>query len=141
MHEESIVQLSCFMENKPGRLLDICRTLGDAGINIRGFSVADMAEYGIFRVIVTDPPAAKKVLTAHGFTVNESDVLCLDVPDEPGGLAHMLQIFSDNGISVEYMYVTAYTKIVFSFEDLDRVIPVIKKNDIHLLTQDDIGQL
>ncbi len=141
MDREKIVQLSCFMENKPGRLLDICRTLGDAGINIRGFSVADMAEYGIFRIVVTDPVAAKKVLTSHGFTVNESHVLCLDVPDEPGGLAHVLKIFSDNDMSIEYMYVTAYTKIVFGFEDVDRVIPVIRKHDIHLLTRDDLGQL
>lgn len=110
MEELKIKQLSVFMENRPGRLTEICRVLGGAGINIRGFSVADMAEYGIFRLIVPDPEKAEKVLTAGGFTVNQSDVLCLDVPDRPGGLAGVLEIFSDNGVSVEYMYAIAYTK-------------------------------
>lgn len=129
------------MENRPGRLAEICRVLGGVGINIRGFSVADMAEYGIFRLIVPHPDKAQEVLTGSGFTVNQSDVLCLDVPDRPGGLAGVLEIFSDNGVSVEYMYAIAYTKIVFGVEDLDKAIAALQARGIKLLTQEEVAKL
>lgn len=141
MDDVKIVQLSVFMENKPGRLNEICQTLSDIQVNIRGFSVADMVDYGIFRLIVGDHKKAKDALSGKGFTVNESHVLCLDVPDRPGGLADILEMFTENNVSVEYMYVIAYTKIAFSFEDLDSVIPLIKENKIPMLTRNDISAL
>ena len=135
MPDYKIRQLAVFMENKPGRLNDITRALADAKVNIRGFSVADMAEYGIFRVIVHDPDAAKDALDKLGFTAKESDVICANVPDEPGGLAGVLDVFSQAGISVEYMYIIAETKIAFSVEDIDRAIEVLTGAGVELLTK------
>src|SRR5574340_404407 len=98
MADYGIKQLSVFMENKPGRLTEITEALGKADINIRGFSVADMADYGIFRLIVANADKAKKVLDDLGFTARESDVICVNVPDKPGGLAGILKVFSEHEI-------------------------------------------
>ena len=133
MDDYKVKQLAVFMENKPGRLTDITHALAEAGVNIRGFSVADMADFGIFRVIVHDPDTAKDVLYKMGFTAKESDVICANVPDKPGGLAGILDVFSQAGISVEYMYIIAETKIAFSVEDIDRAIEVLLGAGVELL--------
>lgn len=133
MDDYKVKQLAVFMENKPGRLTDITHALAEAGVNIRGFSVADMADFGIFRVIVHDPDTAKDVLDKMGFTAKESDVICANVPDKPGGLAGILDVFSQAGISVEYMYIIAETKIAFSVEDIDRAIEVLLGAGVELL--------
>ncbi len=141
MADYSITQLSVFMENKPGRLTEITEALGKAGLNIRGFSVADMADYGIFRLIVADADAAKKVLDDLGFTAKESEVICVNVPDKPGGLAAILKVFSEHDISVEYMYVIADTKIAFSVENIDKAVEVLMGAGMPLLCQADISSL
>ncbi len=141
MADYDIKQLSVFMENKPGRLTEITEALGNAGINIRGFSVADMADYGIFRLIVADADAAKKVLDGLGFTAKESDVICVNVPDKPGGLAAILKVFSEHEISVEYMYVIADTKIAFSVENIDKAVEALMGAGMPLLSQADISAI
>jgi hypothetical protein len=136
-----VKQLSVFMENKPGRLAEITELLGEKGINIRGFSVADMSDYGIFRLIVPHPEKAAKVLKEAGFTVKESDVLCVEVPDRPGGLALVLSLFARRNLSVEYMYAMVKDKIVFSLENLEEAVTVLKENGLKLLTQEEISNL
>lgn len=135
MADYKVKQLAVFMENKPGRLNEITHALADADVNIRGFSVADMADYGIFRVIVHNPDAAKSALNKLGFTAKESDVVCANVPDKPGGLGRILDVFSQAGISVEYMYIIAETKIAFSVEDIDRAIEVLLGAGVELLSK------
>lgn len=141
MADYKVKQLSVFMENKPGRLTEITDALGKASINIRGFSVADMADYGIFRLIVYDPDKAKQVLDGLGFTAKESDVICVSVADKPGGLAGVLKVFSEHEISVEYMYVIADTKIAFSVENIDKAVEALTGAGEVLLSQADISAL
>lgn len=141
MADFNVTQLSVFMENKPGRLTKITDALGAAGINIRGFSVADMADYGIFRLIVHDSDKAKKVLDDMGFTAKESDVICVSVADKPGGLAGVLKVFSEHEISVEYMYIIADTKIAFSVENIDKAVAALSSAGVALLSQADISAL
>lgn len=141
MADYRIKQLSVFMENKPGRLTEITEALGHAGINIRGFSVADMSDYGIFRLIVHETDEAKKVLDGLGFTAKESDVICVNVPDKPGGLASVLKVFSEHAISVEYMYVIAATRIAFSVESVDKAVEALTGAGVELLTQADVSGL
>lgn len=138
MPDYRIKQLSVFIENKPGRLTEITNALGDSAINIRGFSVADMADYGIFRVIADDADRAKNVLDAMDFTVKESDVICVRVDDKPGQLARVLNSFSKRGISVEYMYIITDTRIAFSVEDIDAAVKALAEEGISLLTQEQI---
>ena len=102
-----IRQLSLFLENRPGQLRFPCKVLGDAGIDILTMSLADTAQFGILRLIVKDWQRAKEVLEAAGVVVNVTEVLAVDVPDRPGGLASVLEAFEKAGVGVEYMYACA----------------------------------
>ncbi len=92
-----VSQLSVFIENKSGRLADVTRTLADNSINIRALSIADTIDYGLLRMIVNDPAAAKSALTKAGFTVALTEVLAIEVPDRPGGLAGIIDILAESG--------------------------------------------
>ncbi|MDO9556899.1 MAG: ACT domain-containing protein [Coriobacteriia bacterium] len=99
-----IKQLSVFLENNPGRLAELTRTLGDAGINMRALMVADTAEYGVVRILCDTPDKAVSVLEGSGFGVSVSEVIAVEVPDRPGGLADVLEALGSEGINVEYAY-------------------------------------
>ena len=99
-----VKQISVFLENKKGRLWEAMDVLAKAKINIRALSIADTSDFGILRLIVPDPEKAKKVLAKSNFAVRENDVIAVEVPDRPGGLAGVLKILTDADINVEYMY-------------------------------------
>ncbi|HEX9093304.1 MAG TPA: ACT domain-containing protein [Coriobacteriia bacterium] len=99
-----VEQLSVFLENEPGRLARMCRALADAGNNMRVLMVADTAEYGVARVICDRPHAARRALENEGFAVSVTPVIAVRVPDEPGGLADVLESLSTAGVSIEYLY-------------------------------------
>src|SRR5512142_2297213 len=98
-----VEQISVFIENKSGRLAEIARLLGDAGVNIRALSLADTSDFGILRLIVNDREKAKTFLKEKGFTVSKTDVVAVEVPDRPGGLSSILQTLDSEKINVEYM--------------------------------------
>ena len=121
-----VEQISIFIENKSGRLAEITRILGDAGINIRALSLADTSDFGILRLIVNDGAKAATVLKENGFTVNMTEVVAVEVPDRPGGLSAILQTLDRNAINVEYMY--AFVErcggnaiIIFRFDETDKI--------------------
>ncbi len=99
-----IEQLSVFLENKPGRMAEMARVLGEAGNNMRAFVVADTAEFGVARIIVDRPRAACDALKAAGFGVTVTEVIAVEVPDRPGGLAEVLDALGAAGVNVEYAY-------------------------------------
>jgi len=122
-----IHQISIFIENKPGHLMTPCRALADAGINILTLSVADTREFGIVHFIVDDWRRAKEVLETEGLVVNVVEVVALEVDDRPGGLADLLGIIEQSGVSVEYMYAFTFgangkAVLVFRFDNPDRAI-------------------
>jgi hypothetical protein len=133
-----IRQLNVFMENKLGRLYEICNLLGENGINIRGFSVADMADYGILRLIVSDPDKARKILLEANFPVSESKVIVVSVPDKPGGLAGVLKVLADAGIGVEYTYIIANTKVAFSCDDNAKAEEALARVGFELVSEEQI---
>ena len=102
-----IRQLSLFLENRPGQLRVPCRVLGDAGIDILSMSVADTQQFGILRLVVREWERARQALEAAGQVVNVTDLLALEVPDQPGGLASVLEVFDRTGLGIEYMYPSA----------------------------------
>lgn len=132
-------QLSVFIENKAGRVSEVTDTLGQAGVNIRGFSVSDTADYGIVRLIVNDPDTGAQVLRDAGFTVKESEVLCVELPDVPGGLAGILKIVSDAGVNIEYVYSLISTYVVINVADVDRATALLKGKPVTLVAQEDIA--
>ena len=133
-----VEQISIFIENKSGRLAEIAQILGDSDVNIRALSLADTSDFGILRLIVNDAAKAKGVLKEKGFTVNKTEVVAVEVPDCPGGLASILKTLDDNRINVEYMY--AYVErcganavIIFRFDNTDEAIVSLKKNGFNIL--------
>ena len=80
-----VEQISVFLENKAGRLAEVTRVLGEAGINIRALSLADTTDFGILRLIVDQYDRAREILKEKGFTVGKTEVVAVEVPDRPGG--------------------------------------------------------
>jgi len=99
-----VKQISLFLENKKGRLAQVCRIIGNAGINIRALSIADTTDFGILRLIVNNPDKAYEVLNNEGFVVSITDVLAIKVADTPGSLADILEKVDKVGVNVEYAY-------------------------------------
>jgi hypothetical protein len=99
-----VEQVSVFIENKSGTLLDLVDALGNAKINIQALSIAETADYGIVRMIVSDTEKCEKVLKEQEFTVKIRKVIQVQTPDEPGALAAQLKHFAENDVNVKYMY-------------------------------------
>ncbi len=137
----NVKQLSVFIENKAGRVSEVTEVLGQAGINIRGFSVSDTADYGIVRLVVDDPDAGAKALQDAGFTVKMSDVICLNLPDQPGGLAGVLKVVSDAGVNIEYVYSLISTYVVINVADIDRAQSLLKGKPVELVSQEDMARI
>lgn len=133
-----VEQISIFIENKSGRLAEVAGILGDAGINIRSLSLADTSDFGILRLIVNDVEQAKAVLKDKGFTVSKTEVVAVEVPDQPGGLAAILKVLDRERINVEYMY--AFVErcggnavIIFRFDEPDKAIAALQGSSISIL--------
>ncbi|WP_130861550.1 ACT domain-containing protein [Bacilliculturomica massiliensis] len=97
-------QLSVFIQNEPGRLLEITEALSAANVNISAMNIAETADYGIVRMIVDDTEKAVKALKAAGVIARSTDVLRIIVPDVPGSINKMLITLAGAGINVSYMY-------------------------------------
>lgn len=138
-----IHQLSLFVENSPGHLRAPCQALADAGINLETLSLADTQQYGILRLIIRDWRRAKSVLEAAGFVVNVSEVVAVEIPDRPGGLASVLRAIERAEINVEYMY--AFTEkrddkavLVFRFEDAEAAVDALKHSEVNVIDDVDL---
>jgi hypothetical protein len=131
-------QISIFLENKSGRLAEVTRVLGNAGINVRALSLADTSDFGILRLIVNDSAKAVDVLKKNQFTVSMTQVVAVEVSDRPGGLAHILDILHKENINVEYMYAFVERSsdnavIIFRFDDIDKAIKTLTGKGITVL--------
>jgi hypothetical protein len=131
-------QLSVFLENQSGRLAEITGALGDAGVNIRAFSLADTSDFGILRVVVNDIGGARLALQAKGFTVRETEVIAIEIEDRPGGLAAILKVLGDHGVNVEYMYASLEKSsdnavVILRPEDVDQAITTLLNHAVTLL--------
>lgn len=135
-----VTQLTLFLENRSGRLAEVADLLGKAGINIRGFSTTEAAEYGILRLIVTDPATARTLLHDAGFTTHFSQVLCVRVPDQPGGLAEVLDTLAAAGVSIDYLYSISFQNICFAVRDIDRAIDLLR-GKVTLLGDEEVHAL
>ncbi|MGB4441232.1 MAG: ACT domain-containing protein [Coriobacteriia bacterium] len=132
-------QLSVFIANEAGRVSEVTGLLGDNGINIRGFSVSDTIDYGILRLVVDKPDEALATLKAAGFTVREDAVICIDLPDHPGGLASVLRIVAEAGVNIEYVYSLVSTFVVINVADVNRALHLLADRPVRLVSQDDIA--
>jgi len=140
MSERAIVrQISVFIANEAGRVSEVTGLLGEAGVNIRGFSVSDTADYGILRLVVDRPDEALEALKTAGFTTREDAVICIDLPDRPGGLAEVLKIVSEAGVNIEYVYSLVSTFVVINVGDVSRALQLLGDRPVRLVSQADIA--
>ena len=138
-----IHQLSLFLENKPGTIKAPCNVLGEAGINIMTLALADTQQFGILRLVVRDWERAKAVLDEAGFVVNAAEMVAVDVPDRPGGLAQALEIIEEASLDIEYMY--AFTSrvgeravLLFRFADPDAAIAALQAAGLGIVSRDEL---
>lgn len=141
-----VEQISIFLENKSGRLADVTDVLAKAGINIRALNLADTADFGILRLIVNTTQKAKEVLKENGFTVGKTEVVAIEVPDRPGGLAGILNALQGEAINVEYMYAFVQKSgenaiIIFRFDDIEKAIVVLQKAGVRILKGEEVHAL
>lgn len=101
-----VKQLSVFAENARGSMASITGAIAEEGINIMALVTNDSAEYGIVRMIVSDPQRAHDALVAKGYLCKLASVMCVYISDEPGCLAQLLQEVTDSGVNVDYLYVS-----------------------------------
>ncbi len=118
-----IKQLSIFMENKVGTINEVISIISEAGISLRAFSVADGIEFGILRIIVRPENLLRtqQVIEDAGFKVNQTDVLCVEVPNVAGGISTVLSDLAKEDVFIQYMY---------SFSDAETASVIIRPNDI-----------
>jgi hypothetical protein len=119
------MQLTVFVENRPGRLLSLLESLSAADIDIEAMCVTDSGDFGLVRMIVTEPERALDGLKAEGRVVSATEVLCVPVPDRPGGLVdRVLRRAAAAGVNIQYLY-------DFSRRRSDRAVVVVKPDDVH----------
>jgi hypothetical protein len=136
-----IEQLSVFLENRSGRLHEVFEILGDANINVSACSMADTSEFGILRLIASDPAEARDILKKNLFSVNVSEVISFATPNSPGALSKTLKILADATIGVDYLYGFSpgdKSFIVLRPEDANKAVEEFQKHEMELLSASDL---
>ena len=133
-----VKQISVSMDNAPGKLLDVSQVLGTEGINIRAISVADTSDISTVRFVTDDPKKTINVLKSHGYSVKETDVIAMEVPDHPGGLQAILRPLKKAHINVLYLYPylgrggSGQAIIIVGVDKAKEAIEVLKSNWVHI---------
>ena len=140
----NIHQISVFLENRVGQLAEITNLLATNGINLRAISIAETADYGLARLIVDDYKKAEKILHEHGDMLSVTKVWAVAVPDEPAGLATLLNVLADSRVDVAYMY-SLFTHgsgcayMVLRISDEAAFLAAAKNSGIRLASGDELG--
>ncbi len=141
-----VKQLSIFLENQSGRLADVTEAIGAEGVNIRALSLADTSGFGVLRLIVDDIEKAHDALKGSRFTVRETDVIAVGIPDRPGGLGSILKILSDAKINIEYMYAfvskaSENAVVIFRVDNADGAIETLLSKGVQILSAQQVYEL
>jgi hypothetical protein len=133
-----IKQLSVFIENAPGRLFQVTQALGEVGINIRALQVADVGEFGVLRLLVSDVTQAMQILMARNMPARVDEVVAVEIEDQPGGLARILKLLLGGGISINYTYglvgaPSGKAVMIFRFSDNERAVALLQEQGVRLL--------
>jgi len=139
----TVEQLSVFVENKPGKLVDALEAIGDAGVDLRALSLADTSDFGILRVIVDKPEKAVEALEKAEFLVKSNSVLAVVIGDKPGGLAGVVRTLAKSDVNIEYTYAfvahshdKAY--VILRVDNNDAAVKILTENGITLLNTDEL---
>ncbi len=137
-----INQLSVFIENRTGRLEDVLEAIKEADINIISLSLADSSDYGLLRMIVSEPEKAKEALKAKDFTAMLTPVLAVKLSHQVGQLQVLLDAICKAGINIEYTYALATgnddASIVIKTADLKAAAQVLKEAGVELIASKEL---
>jgi hypothetical protein len=141
-----IKQLSIFLQNKMGSLAKPLEVLTVVDVNIRAMCMADTSEFGILRLVVDDPIKGKEALEENNFLVKITDIIGIEMNDTPGGLTSVLDVIRDNLIDLEYLYAFSHKKedkaiLLLHADDIDKLIDVLSKNNIPLVSAEEVYNL
>jgi hypothetical protein len=133
-----VKQVSIFAENKKGALHNIVSALSDAGVNIAGFVTNDSAEFGIIRMVTSDVDKAEELLEKTGYLYKVSDVLGVEIEDEPGALNALLEALLHMNINVDYLYISynrenAKPIMVLQVPSLTEVASSLENQGFHIV--------
>ena len=139
----SVKQISVFLENRTGGLVDFTQVLYENNIDIRAFSIAEAPDFGIARVIVDDFEKAKDTLKHAGYVISVTPVLAVAIPDRAGGLYEVLTHFDEAGVNVRYTYAftgreKGMTNRVFCVTEEEKAVEVLNKYQIQVIHQEDL---
>ncbi len=139
-------QISLFVENKPGRMAKVAKTLSDAGVNIRAMTIAEAGDFGVIRMVVDKPEHGYQVLRDSGFTVSATDVLAVEMRDIPGGLYEIVNALGESNINVDYAYafVTAKAEkamLIMRVDDIARARDVLAGKGVKIASKEEIQNL
>ena len=137
----TVRQLSVFLENKTGRINEVVRALGENNINMHAISMAETADFGILRLIVSDVDKAVEVLRNRDFAVMSTDVVCINCANVPGSLASILESLAKEEVFIDYMYAFAQkdnANIVIKANDMEHCLQVLKAKNCHILKQEEL---
>ena len=137
----TIRQLSVFLENKTGHLNEILNILAKNQININALTVADSSDYGLLRMLVSDIERALEVLRAENISVRIQEVISLEMDAKPGSMAKILNLFSSEGLSIEYVYAFSFgnkSVLVLRTNDREKAFEVIKNNQLKSIRESDL---
>jgi len=137
----TIRQLSVFLENKAGHLNQILEVLARNNININALTLADSLDFGLARMLVSDPENALKVLHNENYSVKIHQVFSLEMSSAPGSMYSILKLFADASIFIEYVYAFSYgskSVLVFRTNDESRATEIIQKNNLKIIHESDL---
>ncbi|MBQ3722231.1 MAG: amino acid-binding protein [Bacteroidales bacterium] len=140
----TVHQLSVFLENKSGTLVKVLKLFKDEGIQLIAITIADTAEYGICRIICSEPARAFEVLKAAGVAVSMSEVFAVELDDEPGRAADAIAVFAKEGISIAYLYsfrIQGKGALVFRTDKADKAREAIARAGLTIITEDALSNL
>lgn len=131
-------QISVFLENRPGSLYAVLKKLKEWNVNLRALSLADTAEFGVLRFIVEHPEDLVTRLKEENFAATLTEVLAVGVEDRPGGLCDVVEVLTQQGISIEYLYAFVSPKgdrayVVLRVEDLETAKRILEEQGIPVI--------
>jgi len=139
-------QIVISIENSPGRLFEVTRALGEAGINLRALNLVDTGAFGQLRLLVSDIGAARRILMEMQIPAFVNEVIAAEIEDKPGSLAKLLEPLGEVNINVVFMYAfigfsSEKAVMIFRFSDNDKAIEVLQAGGIKLLDAKSFGIL
>jgi len=140
----TVNQLSVFIENKSGTLVTVLKSLKEEGIQLIASTIADTVEYGILRIICSEPEKAYKVLKSSGVAASLCEVFALELDDVPGRAADAIELFAKEGISIAYLYsflLGGKGVLIFRTDNYEKAKQVILSNNLKFIQEKDLSKL